>query len=400
MLLKRLFLLVLLITTLAGSARSQRIQRLDHTHISADSLTRRIESLMAMAQVQGLAVSVFNQGKPVYEKTFGYKRLDTKEPLHPNTVFYGASLSKAVFSVLVLKLIEEGVIDLDTPLQKYLPRPIWTYGPGKSWNQDYTNLKDDSLYAQITARMCLSHTSGFPNWRWDEPDQKLRVDFRPGARYSYSGEGLCYLQFVLEQRTGKTLEELMREKLYQPLHMTQTSYTWQPRFETNYCFGHSATGQVFPKDKDNAPRSASTLETTLQDYSRFMAGVLQQKILRPSSYDAMFSPQVRLRTVHQMGKNAWRDTTSAYDAINLSYGLGWGYLMTPYGRGAFKEGHSDEGWQHYSIVFPDQKIGIVIMSNSNNAEKIFKELLEVAIADTYTPWAWEGYIPYNYAAKK
>mgnify|MGYP003489180799 CR=1 FL=1 len=57
---------------------------------------------------------------------------------------------------------------------------------------------NDSLYNRITARMCLSHTSGFPNWRWDNPDQKLRVNLIPGSRYSYSGEGLVYLQVVLE----------------------------------------------------------------------------------------------------------------------------------------------------------------------------------------------------------
>jgi serine-type D-Ala-D-Ala carboxypeptidase/endopeptidase len=63
-------------------------------------------------------------------------------------------------------------------------------------------------------------------------------------------------------------------------------------------------------------------------------------------------------------------------------------------RGAFKEGHGD-GFQHYSIIFPEAGTGIIMMSNSDNAESIFKELLETAIADRYTPWYWENYIPYN-----
>jgi hypothetical protein len=86
--------------------------------------------------------------------------------------------------------------------------------------------------------------------------------------------------------------------------------------------------------------------------------------------------------------------TSANDAIDLSYGLGWGLLRSPYGIGAFKEGHGD-GFQHYSIIFPDAGKGIIIMSNSDNAESIFRELLESAIKDIYTPWQWQNYIPYN-----
>ena len=145
--------------------------------------------------------------------------------MYTNTNFYGASLSKAVFAVLVMKLVEEKVIELDKPLQDYLPQPVYEYGKGTSWNQDYTDLKEDSLYKKITARMCLSHTTGFSNWRWDEPDQKLRVRFQPGTAYSYSGEGMCYLQFVLEKLTGKLLESLMKEKIFHPLHMNTSAYT-------------------------------------------------------------------------------------------------------------------------------------------------------------------------------
>ena len=372
----------------------QTIKRLDGTTISADALTKSIQRLMKNANVHGLAISVFNNNKVVYKKAFGYKRFDTKDSLQTNTNIYGASLSKAVFAVLAMKLVEEKLIGLDKPLQEYLPKPVYEYGKGTSWNQDYTALKDDSLYHKITARMCLAHTTGFPNWRWFEPDQKLKVRFIPGSYYSYSGEGLCYLQFVLEKITGKSLEELMKEKIFHPLGMNSSAYSWKPEFERNYCYGHTTDGKIYPKDKDNAPRSASTLETTLDDYSLFTAAVLQKKILNSASYKILFTPQVRLRTKIQMQAD-WTDTTGVdNDKIKLSYGLGWGVLQTPYGFGAFKEGHGD-GFQHYSIVFPDKQLGIVIMTNSDNAESIFKELLETAIADKYTPWKWEGYIPYD-----
>ncbi|HEV8504460.1 MAG TPA: serine hydrolase domain-containing protein [Chitinophagaceae bacterium] len=374
---------------------SQSLSRLDGSKISSAQLDNKVQQLIKDGNVQGLAITVFNKNKAVYKKVFGYKRFDTKEPLQTNTNFYGASLSKAVFSVLVMKMVEENVIELDKPLESYLPQPIYAYGKGSSWNQDYTSLQEDSLYKKITARMCLDHSSGFPNWRWYEPDQKLRVLFQPGTGYSYSGEGLCYLQFVLEKITGKSLEQLMEEKIFRPLKMTTSAYYWQPRFEANYCFGHAADNKVYEKDKDNAPRSASTLETTPDDLSLFFAGVLQKKILTPASYEEMFTPQLRLRSKIQMEARSWLDSTnSENDNIQLSYGLGWGILQTPYGFGAFKEGHGD-GFQHYAIIFPDKQMGILIMTNSDNGEGIFKQLLEVAIADKYTPWRWQNYIPYD-----
>lgn len=73
---------------------------------------------------------------------------------------------------------------------------------------------------------------------------------------------------------------------------------------------------------------------------------------------------------------------------------GWGLLHTPYGWGAFKEGHGD-GFQHYSIVFPASDMGVLLMSNSDNAESAFGHLLTITIADTYTPLEWEGYVPYD-----
>ena len=121
---------------------------------------------------------------------------------------------------------------------------------------------------------------------------------------------------------------------------------------------------------------------------------LTELFLKSSTRDEMFKPQIRLRSIKQFGPLSFRDTT-ANDAIGLSYGLGWGILQSPHGIAAFKEGHGD-GFQHYTIIFPEKGTGIIILSNSDNAESIFKELLEITIADTYTPWYWQNYIPYDF----
>jgi len=386
-------LLLICFISLAFAGTTQIITRLNRTLISFVALDIKIQSLMQAANVQGLEVAVFNDSVPVYKKAFGYRRADRGELLNTTSNMYGASLSKAVFAVLVMKLVEEGVLDLDKPLQDYLGKPIYEYIPTKRWHDNFSDLRDDTAYSRITARMCLDHTTGFPNWRFDEDDKKLRIKFPPGSKYSYSGEGLVYLQVVLEYLLDKPLEELMQEKIFTPLGMTMSSYTWQPRFEDDYASGHTAIGGIYEKDKDNEARSASTLETTLNDYVLFMTGVLKNTILDTATTRQMFTPQIKIRSVQQFGPLRFRDSTFN-DAIQLSYGLGWGLLQSPHGVGAFKEGHGD-GFQHYSIIFPEKGIGILIMSNSDNAESIFKELLETAITDTYTPWYWENYIPYN-----
>ncbi|WP_051554700.1 serine hydrolase [Maribacter antarcticus] len=375
------------------TSMKEGITRLDGTMISADSLTHKIDQLLTDAKVHGMAISVFNKNTPVYQKIFGYSDYPNKIPLTDSTNIYGASLSKAVFSILVMALVEEGVINLDTPLESYLPKKIYEYEPQTRWHDDFCDLKKDSLYQKITARMCLAHTTGFPNWRWIEKDQKLKTHSTPGTKYSYSGEGFVYLQVVLEKLSGMGLEELAQERVFEPLGMKASSYQWNPKFEKDYAFGHKTDGGKYEKDKDNEPRGGSTLETTALDYATFLEAILHKKIVSVASYTEIFSPHIRITSSAQFGVGT-AIKTDKYDPINLSYGLGWGYLKTPFGKGVFKEG-SGNGFQHYSILFPEIGIGIMIMTNSDNGKSIFKELLEVAIKDTFTPWEWENYIPYN-----
>lgn len=391
---KALLLLPFAITVLScQTSTNEVITRLDGTMISADSLTHKIDQLITDAKVHGMAITVFNKKTPVYQKTFGYSDYPNKIPLTDSTNIYGASYSKAVFSVLVMNLVEEGVIDLDTPLESYLPKKIYEYEPQTRWHDDFSDLKADSLYHKITARMCLTHTTGFANSRGMEEDHKLRTHGEPGIEYKYSGEGFIYLQVVLEKLTGKGLEQLAQERIFEPLGMKNSSYEWKLRFDNDFAYGHNANGEKHIKDKDNEPRGGSTLETTASDYTKFLTAVLDGKLISKATYDEIFRQQIKIRTVIQFNEGSTIQTDK-YNNINLGYGLGWGYLETPYGKGVFKEGHGN-GFQHYSILFLETGHGIMIMTNSDNGESIFKELLEVAIKDTYTPWEWENYIPYN-----
>ncbi|MBK6265648.1 beta-lactamase family protein [Marivirga sp. S37H4] len=377
----------------------ESITRLDGTSITKDSLTVKINQLVKNANVHGLAVTVFEDNEISYQKAFGYANVDTKDSLKTEHVFYGASFSKAVFGYLVAELAKEEIIDLDKPLQEYFDVPIPELYFKKEW-RGFHELAGDLRYEKITARMCLSHTTGFPNWRWMNraaeftPEGKLFIEFDPGTQYSYSGEGMMLLQYAIEHITGKGLEELARERVFDPLKMNMTSYIWQNRFENKYCNGHKTTGEIIPKDSADEAGSAGSMETTIEDYSKFVRHILELTAVESQTTKLLFEPNFAIRTKMQFGALSL-EPSNDYDHVGLNYGLGWGLLQTPYGFGAFKEGHGD-GFQHYSIIFPDSGKGVLIMSNSDNAESIFKELLEVTIKDVYTPWKWQNYIPYDY----
>jgi CubicO group peptidase (beta-lactamase class C family) len=291
-----------------------------------------------------------------------------------------------------MQFVQEKVIDLDKPLVEYLNKPLTEYNiPG--WRRGYQDLKNDDRYKKITARMCLTHTTGFPNWRWFETDKKLKFKFDPGTRYSYSGEGLYLLQFVIEQVTGKDYETISQERVFKVFGMNNTSQVWQKRFDDNICYGHNAKGEPYEIMKWKEASAGGSMSTTLEDFTKFYAGFISATGLSNERFEEMTTTQVRIRSRSQFGPLAIVDSTDN-DNIQLGYGLGVGVFKTNFGRAFFKEGH-DEGWGHYSICFPDKKIAVVIMTNNDNGESIFKELLAYAIGDTFTPWRWENYIPYN-----
>jgi CubicO group peptidase (beta-lactamase class C family) len=374
-------------------AQQGPIKRIDGSMTTFHAIDSTILQLMNAAKVTGLGLAIINGNRIVYEKAYGYKNMEIKERLDTTTIFYGASLSKAVFMYLCLSLVQQGVLNLDRPLYQLLDKPLPEY-------PKYTDLAGDDRWKLITARMCLSHTAGFANWRFlaaatgkYDPNGKLAIYFSPGSRFAYSGEGYALLQMVVEKITGKNLEELAVKNVFRPIGMERTSYIWQPRFENNYALGYDENGKPLEKNKRTTPGAAGSMETTLADYAKFIQWIMQKKGLDQQEYSLMLTPGVAIYS-KRMFPTITSDSTTENQAIELSTGVGWGFLNSPYGRAFFKGGH-DDGWEHYNINFIDKGISILLMTNSSNGESIFKELLEKIIGDRFTPWKWGNYIPYN-----
>jgi CubicO group peptidase (beta-lactamase class C family) len=381
-----LVLIIVVLSALQAAAAEPSIRRLDGSLISPAEVDRTIVRLMEAAEVSGVGISILNSGKAVCTKAYGLRDVQNKMPLTVDTVMAGASFTKVAFAYLVMQLVDNGGLNLDSPIQEYLPKPLPDY-PG------YRDLAEDPRYKKITARMLLSHTAGFPNFRWLNEGHKLNINFDPGSRYAYSGEGIQLLQLVVETITGKPLKDLMQERVFGALGMSRTSMVSEERFEDDYANGYDEWGRSLGHPQRTNAAAAGSMQTTLRDFTVFMQAIIEGKGLRRSTRALMLTPQIRILSKHQF-PTLEATTEDANQAIRLSYGLGWGLYWSPYGKAFFKEGHED-GFRNYTVVFDKPGDGIVIMTNSSNGEGMFKEILETLQGNTFTPIEWEGFTPYN-----
>jgi CubicO group peptidase (beta-lactamase class C family) len=157
---------------LVAAAAKTAVKRLNGSALSPEKIDGTVLRLMRAAEVTGVGITIFNNGRAAYSKTYGLRDVEKQLPLTEDSVMAGASLSKAAFAYLVMQLVADRRLDLDRPVQEYLAKPLPEY-------PSYRDLADDLRYKEITGRMLLSHTSGFANLRWLSPDRKLRIHFAP-----------------------------------------------------------------------------------------------------------------------------------------------------------------------------------------------------------------------------
>jgi CubicO group peptidase (beta-lactamase class C family) len=386
------FIFILFLTLQYHSFAQGDLRKPDGHSVSIASIDKIVSQLMDSGEVTGLCLGIINQNQPAYIKAYGFKNKPKSELIDTATCFYAASLAKPLFGYIVMQIVDQGLLDLDKPLYTYLPKPLPEY-------ENYKDLNGDERWKLITARQCLSHTTGFPNWREFQggENKKLQIFFTPGTAYSYSGEGIQLLQMVVEVITGKKLEELAQADIFQPFGMRRTSFIWQSSFESDYALGHDMSEDTLLKRRSTEAFAAGSMETTIADYTRFMAAVMRGKRLSPHSKKQMFSSQIFIHGDQRVFPPVNNDSAGNYQKIGLAYGLGWGLFNTAYGNAFFKEGHID-GWEHYAISFPDQGIAYIIMTNSSNGESIFESLV-AKLSGVVIPWQWEGYSPYRQTVK-
>jgi len=313
-----------------------------------------VQQLITDAHVPGLSMAVIDDRQATALTVVGVRNSLDRAAVDQQTIFGAASLSKPLFAYAVLQLVDAGKLAFDTPLSLHAP--------------DY--VADDPRAAAVTVRHVLSHTSGLPNWR--SVDLPLKTYFPPGERFSYSGEGFVWLQRFVEAVTGESLNTTLRRLIFEPLGMHRSSYTWQSAFEANYADPHDAEMAPGAKTKPSVPNVAASLQTTGDDFARFLEAVLSGARLRRDTARLWFEPQVHL---HDM---------------EIAWGLGWG-LETKSGT-FFQWGDDDRGrFKAFAMGSMQQRCATVVLTNGFHGMAIMPELIGKSLSGPHPAFAWLGY---------
>jgi CubicO group peptidase (beta-lactamase class C family) len=336
--------------------------------------------LMTQGKIPGLAFAVIEHGKVVHVSTHGFRNVEQRAPLTPDTVMYAASITKAVFGQYVLMLVDDGKLGLDTPIKTYLPKPLPSYDA-------YKDLAADPRWETITPRMLMTHTAGFPNFRWLNADEKLDIKADPETRYIYSGEGLNLLQFVIEQGLGVKVGDEMNRRIFAPLGMTRSAMSWRPDFRPNLADGYEADGKFEEHDERSSVKAAGSLDTTIIDLSKLAAAMVSGRGLSAKATAERTKASFPIVNPHEFPATL-TEAEPANAKIGLAAGIGVVVFDGPQGHAFFKGGHNDITDNMLVCVERSQRC-IVILTNSGVGARIFPPLVEAALGETGMPWAWE-----------
>ena len=348
---------------------------------------------MTRTHANGMAVAVIDHGKVGYVQAYGIRNAKG-DPLTTDTVMYGASLTKTVFAYTVMQLVDQHKLNLDTPIKDDLDNPLPTYGPDPVFPDKYGPYKDlaaDPRWEQITPRMCLTHSTGFSNFWFIEPDQKLHIHFDPGTHFSYSGEGLILLQFAVEhgrkaQGLGLDVGDLTKTN-FDRLGMTRTSLVWKNGQDPNVADGWNDQGQPLPHDKRSKVRVAGSMNTTISDLSKFTAALVTGNGLSAASRAEITKPQLHITTLHQFPLFQ-PDLPVTQQRKDLYAGLGVIVFDGPQGHGFYKGGHDGQTANTMVCIEARQRC-VLILSNDVRSEAGFAELVHFILGDTGVPYDWE-----------
>lgn len=340
---------------------------------------------MADTRAQGLAIAVIDRGRVVSVQAFG-KRNAAGDPLTTDTVMYGASLTKAVFGYLVMQLVDEGRVKLDTPIAAMLPRPIPEYGNLDAYG-NWGDLADDPRWKAITPRMVMTHSTGFANFSSLEPDGRLRIHFDPGTRYAYSGEGIELLQFGMERGLGLDTQRELQRRLFGPLGMTRTSLIWRDDFRPNLADGWTADGSVEPHDERSRVRAAGSMDTTIADLAKLVAYMARGGGLSKAAAAERVRGTLPITTATQF-PTFQPDLPADRRFSGVSAAIGVVAFTGPQGPGWYKGGHNDSTGSTLVCVRRGERC-VLILSNDVRAERAFPMLVRAALGETGVPYAWE-----------
>jgi CubicO group peptidase (beta-lactamase class C family) len=326
-------------------------------------------SVKSRMNIPAMSVAVAQDDEIRFERAYGTADLQNSVPATPATVFRIASTTKSLTAVAVMQLVEKGKLDLDAPVQKYVPSfPTKTF--------------------PITTRLLLAHLSGIRNYRRDEPERTNRyetltealsifkddpLEFEPGTKFSYTTYGYTLVGAVIESVSGMSYIDYMRENIFKPAGMQHTQaddvFAIIPNRAAGY---HPKVYGVFDGNVRNADLmdssyklSAGGLVSTADDLARFAIALQDGVLIKSDTFQQMCTTQ------------------KTRDGRETGYGLGW-YVQT--GDRATSDspiwlGGVQPGFTSVLRIWPSKHTAVVILTNLEGGGRLGLGTLADQIAE-------------------
>jgi len=310
--------------------------------ISTTELALYLEKQMDAQSIPGLSMVVFNNDEILYYVTKGSSDKEENVPVSETTIFEAASLSKPLFAYFIMKYVDSGLLDLDRPLYEYLP---------------YEDIEQDERYKKITARMVLSHTTGFPNWRTDH-EGKLFISFEPGTTYQYSGEGFQYLAKVLAHLLDTDdlgLERAYQKEVASSLGLETTKFLQDDKNLSNKAKPYKNGKRVQSKFANDTFGAAFSVHSEAKDFSIWLRALLNNEGLTSESFKELFRDQAEItkdKTNVLNGATAW---TLGFGKYELGDDVFYGH------------GGNNLGYTSGFFIDRENQFGAVIFTNADQA---------------------------------
>ncbi len=357
------------------------------THLHDLPIVDRMREL----DVPGVSVAIIEGGEVVDQAEYGVRAAGADSPVTPTTRFQACSISKPVTALAMLRLVEQGELDLDADINDRLV--AWRVPPNGSWQP------------RVTLRQLASHsagltTHGFPGYPRDAPlpslvevltgtapanTQGVRVDQLPGTQFRYSGGGTLVMQLLLEEATGRALPDLVRELVLDPLGMEHSTFE-QPlptSLHDEAAAAHTSDGRqvhggwhVYPE------QAAAGLWTTPGDLARYAIALQRAAAgVRGSLVSVETATQILTPQTPPAGR---AERTGGLHAVGLGPFVRWVDGETAY----FGHSGSNEGFRCQLLAHRRDGFGAVVMTNGDGAMRLIAEAFDAIAAAR----GWQDYV--------
>ena len=350
---------------LAGGARNPNLATLDQqqfiTHLEA-----AIRRGMSAGDIPGVSVLIVRGGEPIWSQAFGYADREQGIALSSHDMMMAHSISKSVSAWGVMRLVDQGLIDLDDPVVDYLDE--WRF-PNSPYDA-----------RAVTVRRLLSLNAGVPLGPIGvhyAPQQTIapleaslvgdsvRLFREPGSGFAYSNSSFALLELLIERVTGRVFAEYMETEVLRPLGMHAARFVWDPTWEVPLGYRIDGT-PVEPFLYPN--RASGGLFATIHDLGRFAAAtvtapgdVAESPLLSAAARTEMYAPQVAIPGI--------------FGVVSDSYGLGHFLEELPGGYPAVWHGGQGLGWMTHFHGIPETGDAIVILTNSQRSWPFMAHIL-------------------------